>query len=158
MLEAITSFRLRLHGQVRAIERGQAIELDRPDAERLLAKAPDRVRVVEPQPARDITVEPAGPSVRPVYWESGNGRIIGPGQVVQVAKDGTEFWLCIEFGGAVYWIRDFLLRSRQAFDQQIRWICGCCNGSDFWASAYRAHICRRCHPPAAPSLEITEAS
>src|SRR5688572_37955 len=47
MLEAVRSFRLRLHGQVRTVERGQAlIELDREDAEKLLAKAPDLVRVL----------------------------------------------------------------------------------------------------------------
>ena len=46
LLKANHPFRLRLHGQVLTIEQGQALELDKEDAEKLLAKAPELVRLL----------------------------------------------------------------------------------------------------------------
>jgi hypothetical protein len=35
-----------------------------------------------------------------------------------------------------------------------RLTCFCCKGTDFWQSIHGVRICRQCHPPAAPELEI----
>jgi hypothetical protein len=35
-----------------------------------------------------------------------------------------------------------------------RLVCYSCRGSDFWTSTYGVRICRVCHPPAAPELEV----
>ncbi len=150
-LDAICSFRLRLHGEVRAIERGQSIELDTADAERLLQKAPDRVRLAASSATHHVTLESVE-GLTPVFWES-HGRIVGPGRVSHFAKDRHEFWLCLEFDGAVFWVRDDLLRSRKAFEEQSKRVCNCCQGGDFWESIYHVRICRLCHPPASAQLE-----
>jgi hypothetical protein len=155
MLEAIRPFTLRLHGRVQAIAQGQALELDLKDAERLLRKAPDRVRPVASPETPTLLTQPVY-GVKPVYWESMDGRILGPAHVLSVTQDGKELWMCLAYDASLYWIRDYLLRSRQEFEAQKRWTCSCCHGTDYWTSAYRAHICRICHPPASPTL-IKEA-
>lgn len=147
-LEAIRPFKLRLHGRVQSFSQGQAIELENEDAERLLQKAPDRVRRVGPTLAHLVTLESVE-GLKPIYWESADGRIVGPGHVHYVTQDGSELWMCIEHANFMCWVRDHLLRSRQAFEQQKHWVCSCCQGTDFWTSKYRASICRVCHPPAA---------
>lgn len=35
-------------------------------------------------------------------------------------------------------------------------VCYCCKGSDFWLSTGGKWICRVCHPPAHPSLEVRQ--
>jgi hypothetical protein len=149
-LEAIRPFTLRLHGRVQSVAQGQTLELDTKDAERLLQAAPDRVRHVTLVEA----TSPAQPihGVKPVYWESMDGSILGPAEVLSVTQDGGAFWLCLNYDRFLYWIRDGLLRSRQAFEAQKQWCCSCCQGRDFWSSPYRSHICCMCHPPANPAL------
>jgi hypothetical protein len=98
-----------------------------------------------------VTLEPTT-GCRPVYWESA-GRIVGPGQVLHVAKDGDRFYICLQYEDTYRWVHEGLLRSRQAFEAQDKKVCNCCQGIDFWESIYSVHICRSCHPPASPSLE-----
>jgi hypothetical protein len=101
---------------------------------------------------------PLSTGCHPVYWESMDEAIIGPGQVLSVTQEGTECWLCLSLDYHLYWIRDGLLRSRQDFEAQNRWTCSCCHGGDYWTSPYRSHICRTCHPPAAPEGEKERGS
>lgn len=108
---------------------GTPVDLPEPQAKALLKKAPDRVRLVTPDPAPAVTIEPAT-GCRPVYWKS-RGRIIGPGKVSHIAKDGHEFWCCLEFEGVVYWICNDLLRSKQAFVAQNTGACFSCRGPTF---------------------------
>jgi hypothetical protein len=151
MLEAIRPFTLRLHGRVRCIAQGQALELEPEDAERLLRKAPNRVRpMTPPQPLPSSSSEKG---LKPVFWESMDGTIIGPGQILSVTQDGAEFWISVAYQRYLYWIRDGLLRSQEAFKAQKQWMCTCCQGTDYWTSPYRSHICRVCHPPAFAGLE-----
>jgi hypothetical protein len=88
-----------------------------------------------------------------VYWES-EERIIGPGVVTQHFEENGVYWLCVEYEGSWRWIRDMLLRSKQAFHEQEARQCRCCGGSDFWISKHKAIVCRRCHPPAHSKLEV----
>ena len=61
-------------------------------ARMLLTKAADRVRVIDPLSSEaldclyeEVQVDVAT-CIRPVYWESGPGKILGPGSVSYVAK------------------------------------------------------------------------
>jgi hypothetical protein len=72
---------------------------------------------------QDLVVETVA-NLSPVYWLS-DGRIVGPGIVSAAARateaDGTEsFWVCVEFEGSLRWVHNMLLRSKQAFDEQLR--------------------------------------
>ncbi len=98
-----------------------------------------------------VTVDPAGPNVRPVYWES-DGTILGPAAISYVAKSGSQFYLCLEWQDSYRWIHESLLRSQHAFELQGRQACNCCGGFSFWTSIHGATICGHCHPPAHPSL------
>ncbi len=128
---------------------GVPTELPDRSAQELLLKAPGKVWEVVP-PSAPLAERVSG--LRPVYWESMEGSILGPAEVLSVTQDGAEFWLCLAYDKFLYWIRDGLLRSRLAFESQSQWSCSCCHGTDYWTSPYRSHICRICHPLAAPTL------
>ena len=119
---------------------GEPVDIPDLPAKTLLAKAPDRVRGVEPP----YDVQPAGPNVRPVYWETEPGIIQGPAQVSLMARMTDQFWLCVEYAGTWRWINTTLLRSKQAFERQSA--CRCCGAHTFWTSIYGVRICSRCHP------------
>jgi hypothetical protein len=127
---------------------GVPTELPDRSAQELLLKASGKVREVV-SPSASLAERVSG--LKPVYWESMEGTIIGPGQVLSITQDGSEFWICVGYERFLYWIRDSLLRSQEAFKAQKQWICSCCQGTDYWTSPYRTHICRMCHPPANPA-------
>lgn len=66
-----------------------------------------------------VTLEPAAPNARPVFWEQADGRILGPAIPEFLAQVGDRFWVVVHFDGAPRWIRSDRLRSKQAFDQQV---------------------------------------
>jgi len=72
----------------------------------------------------DIAIEPAAAHARPVYFERADGRIYGPATVTDLAKVGTgaaeRFWVIIEFEGQPAWIRSDRLRSKTAFERQVK--------------------------------------
>ncbi|GKS58169.1 hypothetical protein YTPLAS18_16960 [Nitrospira sp.] len=116
LVEAVTKpIRYRLtDGQEIHLRLGVPADIPDQQAQALLLKAGDRVRLV---PAEGSTkIEPAT-CRRPVYWESGDsGRIVGPGHVTHMTQvmdgNGQEtFWLCVEYQGSWRWIREDLLRS-----------------------------------------------
>lgn len=67
----------------------------------------------------DIIIEPAATNARPVYWETGTGRILGPVTPELLAKDGETFWMVTTFEWQTRWINAGQLQSKQAFEQQI---------------------------------------
>lgn len=110
---------------------GFPVELPDDDAVRLLAKKPDAVRrVSEPAgtPQTDasaptpegVKIEPAAPNARPVYWETGTGEILGPAVPEFLARDGESFWVSLTFEGQIRWINADRLRSRKAFEEQVK--------------------------------------
>lgn len=66
----------------------------------------------------DIIIEPAAPNARPVYWQTGDGRILGPAVPEFFLRDGEGYWISVTFKGHVRFIRDDRLRSRKAFEEQ----------------------------------------
>lgn len=67
---------------------------------------------------RDLIMEPAAPNARPIYWETGTGRILGPATPEFLARDGDTFWIVTTFDGQIRWINADQLRSKKAFEQQ----------------------------------------
>ena len=130
LLEAIQHpirFRL-LDGTHIRLAPGWPVEVPEPQAEILLSKAPDRVRVAEPLTTMSLSegfvVEPAK-CQHPVYWESLEGRILGPAEVTHMAKETTvagqpRFWLCVTYCNSLRWVHESLLRSRRAYEAQWR--------------------------------------
>jgi hypothetical protein len=120
LIEAIKHpirYALRDGREVRLVP-GKPIDLPEPQATALLAKAPDRVRAVGDQCASSMTIEPASPTARETYWETADGRILGPVVPEYLAQDGDEFWIVTTYQGECYWIRENRLRTRRAFQQQ----------------------------------------
>ncbi len=75
-------------------------------------------------PAGPITIEPAAPNTWPVYWEQVSGEILGPAKPEFLAHVGNEskvpYWVIALYEGLPVWIRSDRLRSRQAFEQQVK--------------------------------------
>ena len=137
-IEAVTRVRIRHAGREHALAPGERLELPEKNARRLLDKAPAKVRLV----TDNVVYEPV--TIRnPVYWESNNGELLGPGRVVEISKrieqSREEFLLCVENATGCRWIPESLLRKRPS--------CPCCGGTDHWESVYGVRVCARCHPP-----------
>ncbi|MDK2743222.1 MAG: hypothetical protein NDI90_09920 [Nitrospira sp. BO4] len=65
-----------------------------------------------------IEIQPAEVNAKAAYWETGDGRILGPAVPEFFLRDGEEYWISVTFEGNIRFIRDDLLRSRKAFEQQ----------------------------------------
>ena len=118
LIECIGSpFTCRWSGGSVYLEPGKPIDLPDEQAQRLLRKVPDRVRIVEPL-SELITIEPAHPQARPLYWERATG-IVGPAAPEFMVKVGEAFWIVAQFEGVPVWIHSDRLRSRQQFKTQV---------------------------------------
>lgn len=62
-------------------------------------------------------LETAPSNARAIYWEAGDGRILGPVVPEFLGRDGKTFWIVITFEEQIRWINADRLRSRQAFEQ-----------------------------------------
>lgn len=62
--------------------------------------------------------KPDGSPLSGIYWEAGDGLILGPAVPEFVAQDGDSFWVSITFEEAIRWINADRLRSKKAFDAQ----------------------------------------
>jgi hypothetical protein len=69
-------------------------------------------------PQSHTVIEPASQNARPIYWESGDGRILGPAIPEFLARDGRTFWIVTTLEGQIRWINADQLRSKKAFEQQ----------------------------------------
>jgi hypothetical protein len=100
---------------------GVPIELSDEEGAKLLEKIPAKVRLV---PFAAKVIEPAvnadGAPLRPVYWETGTGEILGPTAPELFAKDGDTFWISVTFKESVRWINADMLRSKTTFEQQCK--------------------------------------
>lgn len=112
-----------LDGRQVRLAPGSPVDLPEEQARTLLIKAPDRVRVAAPRnDVEAFLVEPAE-CRHPIYWETLEGRILGPAEVTHMAKETTaagqaRFWLCITYGNSWRWIHESLLRSRASYEAQ----------------------------------------
>ena len=74
------------------------------------------------QGSADVTIEPASPTARPIYWKAMDGTWHGPVKPECLGRTGTGdkelFWVIVTYQKTVRWIRSDLLRSRQAFEAQ----------------------------------------
>lgn len=102
----------RSSGELRLVP-GYPVELPDGEAIRLLEKANGKVRAITPP-----VIEPAAQNARPIYWETGDGRILGPAVPELLAQVGSEFWIVTTFEGYPRWINADRLRSRKAFEEQ----------------------------------------
>lgn len=72
----------------------------------------------------DVTIEPASPTARPVFFERSDGRIYGPAKPEFLAREGTGpaaiFWVVVQFHSLPVWVRSDLLRSRAQYEQQTK--------------------------------------
>ena len=102
-------------GQEFLLKPGCPVDIPDEAAQSLLTKAGDQVRVVP-----EVTIEPAHPNARPVYWERGTGEIAGPAQPEFLAKAGDTFWVVCQFQGVPVWVNADRLRSQQAFERQVK--------------------------------------
>lgn len=91
----------------------------RPPAENLSRVYQERVDTSTVGPSRPV-IEPAPPNPRPIYWETGDGRILGPAVPEFFLQDGEEYWISVTFEGHIRFLRDDRLRSRKAFEQQAK--------------------------------------
>lgn len=115
-------YRLLDGSQVR-LAPGSPVDLPEEQARTLLTKAPDRVRVAGTHNDVETFLIDSADCRRPVYWESSNGRVLGPADVTHMAKEMTtggevRFWLCITYGNSWRWIHESLLRSRLSYEAQ----------------------------------------
>jgi hypothetical protein len=77
-----------------------------------------------PLTSSEIVIEPAATNPRPVYWECGTGEILGPAQPEFLARVGNgpreTYWVVALFDGLPVWINATALRSKQAFETQVK--------------------------------------
>lgn len=99
---------------------GYPIELPDDEAARLLSKAGGKVRAIL---EKSVTIDPAmktdGSPLSSIYWETGDGRILGPAVPEYLARDRNTFWIVVTFRGRIWWINADRLQSKKAFDAQF---------------------------------------
>ena len=67
---------------------------------------------------KKFVCQPAAPNARAIYWETGDGRILGPAVPEFLGRDGSTFWVSVTFEGQIRWINADRLRSHKAFLNQ----------------------------------------
>lgn len=118
-LEALQPIYIRHdHGET-LVAQGERFSSPDEEAEALVRKAPHLVRVIADEP---VTIEPAskpdGSPLSSIYWESGDGRILGPATPEFFARSGDQFWIVTTFEGLTRWINADRLRTKQSFAAQ----------------------------------------
>lgn len=116
----LIKFRLKTGKEV-TLRPGVPVDLPEESARKLLTQAGDRVRVVSP--TASIAIEPAAGNARPIYWETGAGKIIGPARPDFLAKVGegsaASFWVVTSLEEKILWVRSDRLRSKSQFENQM---------------------------------------
>ncbi len=78
---------------------------------------------VTPPAAEAVVIERAAPTASPVYWERGDGSIVGPAQpeFLAMVDNGlrASYWVIALYAGQPVWIKSIVLRSKKAFEQQV---------------------------------------
>src|SRR5689334_1580365 len=69
--------------------------------------------------AKNVEIQPAAPNTKAIYWQTGDGRILGPAVPEFLARDGDTFWIVTTFQKEIRWINADQLRSKNAFEEQV---------------------------------------
>ncbi|HWF59547.1 MAG TPA: hypothetical protein VN666_04465 [Nitrospira sp.] len=85
---------------------------------RSVQKATGQVDVVSVTPIIEPLSRPDGKPLLAIYWETGDGRILGPATPEFQAKTGNQFWIVTTFQGHIRWIDADRLRSKKSFETQ----------------------------------------
>lgn len=64
---------------------------------------------------QNVEMQPAPSNAGAIYWETGDGRILGPAVPEFLGRDGKTFWIVTTFEEQILWINADRLRSRQTF-------------------------------------------
>lgn len=59
-----------------------------------------------------------GAPLSPIFWEAGDGRIVGPAVPEFFIRDSAAFWISATFQGQIWFVREDRLRSKKAVQQQ----------------------------------------
>lgn len=118
LIEALRPLLVRLPDGDVQLEPGVPVELPDEHGQQLLRKAPDAVRRLS-GPSQPV-IEPAASNAKPIYWEHAEGRILGPAVPEFLAQVGEQFWVVVQYDGVPRWIRADRLRSKHAFEQQVK--------------------------------------
>ena len=137
LIEAVKPLRVRFKEREVRLRPGEPIQFSEAEGQRLLEKAPDKVKVVSGLPLEtpptppliglashtsDIVIEPAPRNARLVYFERNDRQICGPARVLayqRASAGGPQHdWLIVEFQGVWEWVWADHLRSRQQFECQ----------------------------------------
>lgn len=84
---------------------------------RILQRLPDKVRLAEPS-CIEPAMKPDGSPLSAFYWESGDGRILGPAIPEFLARSGKQFWIVTTLEGLARWINADQLRSKRQWAGQ----------------------------------------
>ncbi len=68
--------------------------------------------------AEGFVIEPAAPHARPIFWETSDGRILGPAVPEFLGRDKNAFWVSTTFEGNIWWVNADRLRSKQQWAEQ----------------------------------------
>lgn len=125
LIEALCPLHIRRPcGDLRLLP-GHPVDLDVDEALRLLAKASGKVRVVSKEEIYiELATRPDGSPLSPIFWERGDGSIVGPGKPEFFSRIGygnrdEDFWLVVQYGDETIWTRSDRLRSKREYDQQV---------------------------------------
>ena len=99
LIEPLQNITVRLPGGVKVLEPGKTYDLPAPQAEKLLALAPERVRVIEP-----VTVKVGDH----ISYRVQDDPTEGPFQVVEVVPDKRRrgWWALVEKPCSLVWIHE----------------------------------------------------
>lgn len=65
---------------------------------------------------QNVEMQSAPSNARAIYWETGDGRILGPAVPEFLGRHGETFWIATTFEEQILWVNADRLRSRQAFE------------------------------------------
>jgi hypothetical protein len=118
-LEAVqpVKVRFRSDGSQYDLRPGDRVNLPEVNARRLLEAVPEKVRVI-PLAASEVTIEPAHPQARPVYFKDNRGCILGPVIPEFLARVGDQFWIVVQYDGLPRWIHSDRIHSKRQFETQ----------------------------------------
>lgn len=109
--------------KLKQFDRGQP-EGSEPQAETIIAPdetvPKDREPSVSGSRAQHTVYQSAEPRAKPIYWETGDGQILGPVTPEFLAESGDTFGIVATFEGITRWINADLLRSKRQFEQQVK--------------------------------------
>ena len=107
------------------LSKGERFSTTDGEAQALLQRFPQFVQAI-PRPeeairsttVRERASRPDGSPLLAIYWESCDGRILGPAVPEFLARDRNSFWIVTTFEGQALWINADQLRSKRQWAEQ----------------------------------------